>query len=273
MNRFKIIFGYILGIITSILLSLLAILIIFKFTVFKKEYVYSVLDKTNYYNEVYENALIEMKDYMTSSGLEEEILNDLFTIDEVKDDVNKYFDYYYKGKVYNKDLSLMKEKLSNNIDTYLKNNNIDVTNRNELNSFINDITDIYNKEIMLYNVPNKIINPFIKISNLINKLIVILSIIIIIFSLILIVFKTKYISSVIMSSGLIIFFIRFLILEKIDIKNIILITEYASKVIIKVLLNILELLLRCSIYMILIGLVICLIESIVNNKKRKKGVN
>ncbi len=270
MNRIKIILGYILGIITSILISSLVVILILKFTIFKKEYVKSVLVKNNYYSEVYENTLIEMKDYMTSSGLEEEVLDNLFSQESVKNDINKYIDELYKGNLYFPDIESMKEKLSQNIDTYLKNNNIDVTNRNELKLFINDITNIYNKEIRLYNIPNKLINPFNKVSNIIDKVILILSIITIVFSVILILFKTKYFGSVIMSSGLILLFIRFEIFEKIDIKNIILITEYFSKVLINILLDLVKLILYGSIILIVIGLILCFIESMEKKKKRSE---
>ena len=268
MNKIKIILGYILGIILTIFISSIVLLLILKFTIYKESYIKCVLVKTDYYNEVYESTLLEMKDYMTSSGLEEEILNDLFTKDDIKNDINNYFSYIYKGKIYNKDLNPLKEKLNNNINANLKKHNLDVTNRKELEAFEDDIIGIYNKEVTLYGRVNKLINKFYKIGLLINKLIIILGITSLIISIILILFKTKYLGSVFIGSSLILYFIRFLLFEKIDINNIYLFTEYISKVIVSVLLKIEDLLLKSSIYIIIFGLIICLIESI-NFKKNK----
>ena len=74
MNRVKLILSYLFGFITSVLLSILVILLLCKYSILNVDYIKNVLGKNNYYSEVYKGTLEEIEAYMISSGLEEEVL-------------------------------------------------------------------------------------------------------------------------------------------------------------------------------------------------------
>ena len=64
---------------------------------------------------------------------------------------NNYLESLYLGEKYDVDTSTLKTKLSENIDNYLVSNKLEVSDRNELNLFINDVCNIYKKEVTFYN--------------------------------------------------------------------------------------------------------------------------
>lgn len=273
MNRVKLILSYLFGFITSVLLSLLVILLLCKYSILNENYIKNVLGKNNYYSEVYEGTLEEMKTYMISSGLEEDILDEIITESEIEKEVNKYIDSIYDNTEYKVDSESVRNKLTTNIDKYLNDNNLDVENRKELNMFINDMIKIYEDEIKFYNI-GKFGKEYINIANIyIDNIIYIIFSVSLVLIIILILLKNKFISSSLLSSGLILLFIRFVIYEKIDIKNILIVSEYFSKSLKTVLYELGHNIFISSILLISIGLIIALIESIKFKGKKKKIKN
>ena len=272
MNRFKIILNYLLGFILCILITLLVTILILKYSIYNDKYLKRVLVNNDYYTKVYNESLEEMKDYMISSGLEEEVLNDIYSKETVKNDIDNYIDNYYKGKVIEINTEDIKSKLTKNINSYLKNQNVDVTNREELNLFIEDIGNIYSKEIKVYNYLDKVINIFNKVGSLLNKIIIIDTLLLII---VICLMKFK-ISSGIMASGITLLFIRFTTYDSLDASNVEIITSSFSEVFRSVFYSIGNMILIVSICLIVIGLIINIIESIDYKKekksKKKKGV-
>ncbi len=273
MNRAKFILSYIFGFIASTLISILVILLIGKFTILNIKYVESVLVKNNYYKEVYKGAYEEIENYMVSSGLEDVVLDKIFSEKDIKRDVNNYLEALYRGESYKVDTSFLNKKLSENIDNYLVSNNFDVEDRHELNLFISDVCNIYEKEVTFYG-SFKLLNKYINfgIDN-INGLIILVSELSIICILTILILGNNIISSSVMSSGLILLFIRVMIYEKVDIKNIMIISNYFSESLKYILNRIGYDLLASSILLIVIGLIISIIEFVGKRKfKLEKGV-
>ena len=260
MNRAKFILSYIFGFIASTLISILVILLIGKFTILNIKYVESVLVKNNYYKEVYKGAYEEIENYMVSSGLEDVVLDKIFSENDIKRDINNYLEALYRGESYKVDSSFLNKKLSENIDNYLVSNNFDVEDRHELDLFISDVCNIYEKEVTFYG-SFKLLNKYINfgIDN-INGLIILVSELSIICILTILILGNNIISSSIMSSGLILLFIRVMIYEKVDIKNIMIISNYFSESLKYILNRIGYTLLASSILLIVIGLIISIIE-------------
>ena len=273
MNRAKFILSYIFGFIASTLISILVILLIGKFTILNIKYVESVLVKNNYYKEVYKGAYEEIENYMVSSGLEDVVLDKIFSENDIKRDINNYLEALYRGESYKVDSSFLNKKLSENIDNYLVSNNFDVEDRHELDLFISDVCNIYEKEVTFYG-SFKLLNKYINfgIDN-INGLIILVSELSIICILTILILGNNIISSSVMSSGLILLFIRVMIYEKVDIKNIMIISNYFSESLKYILGRIGYDLLASSILLIVIGLIISIIEFVGKRKfKLEKGV-
>ena len=267
-NRIKIILGYLLGFVCSLIVSLLTILVILKFTIYNSSYVYNLVNKNDYYNKVSLDIREEMENYMVSSGFLESILDDIYTIDDVKKDINNYLDDLYLGQKTNVDKEKIESKLNDNIDKYLKESNLSVINEDDIKSFVSDISSIYEKEVTLYHTFDSFLSSFAKINKLINiGIIVSVVLVIVLFVVILKGLKTISIGSSFIAASLILIFIRFVIVEKVDIENILLITENFSDILQIILLNIRKLLLISGIILAVLGFAI--IVSTSYNKKMK----
>lgn len=267
-NRIKIILGYLLGFVCSLIVSLLTILVILKFTIYNSSYVYNLVNKNDYYNKVSLDIREEMENYMVSSGFLESILDDIYTIDDVKKDINNYLDNLYLGQKTNVDKEKIESKLNDNIDKYLKESNLSVINEDDIKSFVSDISSIYEKEVTLYHTFDSFLASFARINKLINiGIIVSVVLVIVLFVVILKGLKTVSIGSSLIAASLILIFIRFVIVEKVDIENILLITENFSDILQILLLNIRKLLLISGIILAVLGFVI--IVSTNYNKKMK----
>ena len=267
-NKLRIIFGYIFSFITMLTLIILILLLICRFTIYKKSYINDILDKNNYYTNVYNDIIEDMKDYMVSSGLPESILDNLFTERDVRKDVNLYIDNIYLGKKTTLDNSLIKERLSNNIETYLKNNNVEVTNDADLDSFIDEMTKIYNNQICLYKMLDSLVSTVSKYNNVLNKAIIIVGITFLILSLlIIIVLKVKYLGALLMSAGMILIFMRFLIYENIDVENIIIVSDNFSKVLKSIIIKLGNIILNYGVVLIIVGLIMSIVVYLFSKDK------
>lgn len=269
MNKFKIILGYLVGFVSTILLVILVLLLITKTSLLSKNYVVNTLKDNDYYERINKEIREEMEIHLLSTGFTNEILDNIYTKEEVIEDINLFIDNAYQGKKTTLDKSEMRFKIKINIDNYVKKTSLSVMNKNELEKFVNDIVDIYKKEICLYGYTDSVIPKIPKISRLVDTTIIRLIVSLCILVFILIKFtKARFISSITIATGLIILFIRLFIFEKIDSDNILIITEDFSKILRIVMNNLKSNLLLIPIGLITIGLLILIIEVMCKPQKK-----
>ena len=264
-KKIKIILGYPLGFICALLISILTLLIILKTSIFNKDYVFKVIRENDYYEKIVDDTKEEMENFMVSSGFPYSILDDIYTIDDVKEDIDYYINNMYNGEKTVIDKKIISEKLNNNINDYLKKNNVSVLNPEDITSFVDEIASIYDKEVTLYHTFDGMLNKVPKLERLVNKGIIIVgSVLVVIIILLMVVIKTISLGTCMFASSLILFFLRFVILEKIDIINILIVTEHFSDLIQIIMLDIRKLMLIASIILLIIGLMTILVSSIKN---------
>ena len=272
MNRAKIILGYLVNFILAVLLFLLVSTILIKNNVFNKENVEKVLVNNNYYEKVSNTILEDMQNYMVSSGLPESILNDIYSDVDVKNDVNTFINNIYLGKKTKVNNDKLTDKINSNINNYLTEHNMTITDQKSLKLFVQDLNKIYNNNIYLYNMVNGFINLFAKLNKVINIVIYILIVSIIILLIInIFILKNEYFGSIFMASGFILIFIKMLILDAIMFKNILIISPEFSEIIKIIYESIENDIIITSISLIIIGLLISFIMSITRNKELKKS--
>lgn len=254
LKKNNIILSYIIGFITIFLGVLLTILLIMKFTISNKHYLYHLVKSNNYYQTIYDEINDEMQSYLMSTGFTNEILDNLYTKDEVIDDLNLFIENTYSGKETILEKNNIKEKLDDSINTFLKKSNLSILNKNDLSLFEDEMVNIYKNEITLYKMANKFITKYQKL----NKYINISLIVTIIITSILFIYLRKiklYSSGVIaLGVGMIIFFIRMAIYDRIDMDNILVITENFSQLVRIVLNYISKLLLGFGILLCTLGI-------------------
>ena len=166
----KPIISNILLFIETTLLFLILSLSILKITMFNQNYVIKKLNKTNYYETTYNKIKDTMAYISEKSGFSSSIIEDTFTIDDVKNDVIKFVKSLYKGEPVELNIDNLKEKVNNNLEEYILEKDLNTTNE-EKKLYLNKITATYKNEIRLMkeyntfskslNKYNKLISPFI----------------------------------------------------------------------------------------------------------------
>lgn len=270
MNKVKLVGNYLLSLILSVLLLIIILMLILKSNVFNKENIKKVITNNNYYENIFNDIRSNMENYMVSSGLPEQVLNDIYNIDDVKNDINNYLDNLYNGEKTSVDTGKLEEKIDNNINEYLNNHDLKITSKDSLKLFKEDISKIYSEEITLYNLVNGFISPFYKLNSLFNKVLPIVIIIFIaLFIINILLFKSNLIGSIVSASGLMLFIIKIFILDKVDIQNVLIINKYFSEIMKKLYLNISNDMLRLGIILFIIGILFNIIMSNKQNKDLK----
>lgn len=138
----------ILLVIESILLFLITSTFILKITIFNEKYAVKNIDET-YYETVY-NDTIDIMSYITrKSNLKEILIQNIFTIEDIKEDTKSFVKSLYSKEKLEIDTSLIEININKNIEDYEeKNKKIDNKVKNE---FINKIVSTYKNEITLLN--------------------------------------------------------------------------------------------------------------------------
>ena len=260
MNKIKLILSYIFGLILSIGIFFLAILFIVKYTVSDKTFMFKLMDESNYYDKVYKSICDDINDYMTSSGLEEEILKGVVNKSAVKEDITNYVNYLYEGKIYSVDTTSIKETLKTNIDEYLKGLNLGINNTNELELFIDDIAGIYKEEVSFYNTLDKVSSYLYKVSSLIDKALVANIILVGVLTIIILLLRKINIGSCILSGGIILALVKLFVYERIDAENILIVSDYFSLIVRNMFKYISNYMIYISVILICVGLILCLFK-------------
>lgn len=146
----KKIITYIISFFLSLCILLLTSLLIFSNTILSKNYMISMLEQNNYYERTYEDIKDGFKNYIMQSGLEESILDDLCSKEEVKNDINMVIDCLYENRGFQIDTQTMKNKLDNRINKVLKQNNRipEAEEREAIQIFEDTIIDTYENGIV-----------------------------------------------------------------------------------------------------------------------------
>lgn len=169
MEYIKSIMKIIIIVISGIILlgSLLGEVFIYEFstTVLSKRYILEKFDENNYYDNLYSNIVNEMEGYIGPSGLDENIFDNIITKEKIEQDVNIVVSNIYESKNADIDTKIIRQKLDENINNYLKKENLKLEDTSSLDEFKDQIIDVYKTEVS-YNTYTK----YIKNINL-NKIV------------------------------------------------------------------------------------------------------
>ena len=208
MKRINVILKYILGLLLTISIFFDFILIFSKTTVLNKNYIFSSMDKINYYENTYNTIKDNLIWSNMSSGFDDDILDNIFTIDDVKKDINTTIDCLYNNKKITINVDDIKTNLTNNINDYITINKIKVLDKKAVEEHVDELVSVYNKEITYYSYFNSHISIISKINKYANiALIIALLVTIILILIIKFVIKENIISAVFISVGLFMIFL------------------------------------------------------------------
>lgn len=268
------IFKYIISIILAFLLMLSILLTvalqIVSTTILNKDYILGKLDEANYYNNVYEQIKDSLAGYIGPSGLDEEVLENIYTREQVKEDINLIINNIYENKNDKINTEDIKEKLQNNIEASVGSGLLTKENRNSIEDFIDKIADEYVQNIShdpYFEKVGMIIN---KVKDMIGKVEGIIIFVPIILAVVILLLNIKQISSAIrfiaisiLTSGVIGIVIKVFLETKINISNILIINDSFSEVIKNVINSILNNINTMSIIGIIGSIVIIVLTNII----------
>lgn len=268
----KIIFSAILTI--SILLYILINLL--SSTILKESYILSKLDQANFYQKVYEEVNSNFEKYIYQSGFDENVLNNVITEEKVKEDFKIIIDNIYNGTNQDINTETIKTNLTNNINSQLG-ANISKTQQNSIDSFVDTILNEYTQTILHTQYENKINKAYTQINkyiNLANKALLIIMAVLIILLILLNLKRlyrgVSYIGISMLSSGILLCIADIFIKMKVDIKNIVILNDTISKIIINVITELLANILKNGIILLVSGIVLIIIANLRRAYKKYK---
>ncbi len=273
LNKWKKIVYYLCEFLLAISLFIIILLFILKITILSPNYIINKMQENNYYEQVYKSLEKEMPNYIIQSGLPKEVLEDIYTKEEIKKELDKYIKALYQGKAEKINTKNIEEKLSKNIDNYFNENNIRITEKESIDKFILQIADIYKTEIIQSDSILKMQDFIPKIVLFINIVIgITIFIIITLLFMIKLVLKNKIKSISFLTVAFLLLISYFFIKESIDIKNLIILTDYFSTLVKGILNQILNNIRNSAIILIIISIIKIIIDTLIKKKKEIKRI-
>lgn len=216
----------ILVILLFISIFIFGILNILANTIFNQEYTLKKLEETNYYANIYTQIKSDFRNYIYQSGLDESVIEDIVTPEEVKEDTRKIIVGIYNGLHEEVDTVKIHDRLNNNINKSLEGKKIDSKTQEAINTFVNQIANQYQDTITKTEYENQIYKNFSKMQKLINQGKKISIILAVVFgALIIITYYKKifknlaFLGMAFFSDGIAYIFLDMYISKKIDIEN------------------------------------------------------
>lgn len=144
MKLIKQILSFIFIIILSISMLCSFLVFIFLNTILNKDYILNKMEECNYYEQTYLDMNEILEQYIGPSGLDEEVLKDIYTENKIKDDINTTVNTIFTGEEKAIETEVIREKLNKNI---YKNYNIKDNEKEAITDFENTIINEYTKQI------------------------------------------------------------------------------------------------------------------------------
>ncbi len=240
-------------------------------TIFSQEYTLEMLDKSNYYANIYSQIKSDFRNYIYQSGLDESVIDDIITSDEVKADTQKIISGLYNGLHEEINTDKIAERLNSNIDTSLNGRKIDSKTREQIDIFVDQITTQYKETMTKTEYENQIYKYYSKAEKMIDigkKTSIILAAI---FGIIIIVtyfrklFKNvAYIGTAVFATGLAYYIMENYITQKVQIENLTILNDAITLLLREYVLSIMEKIATYSYIYLAIGLVLILVGSLVH---------
>ena len=129
------------------------------------------MEKTNYYEKLYNETMENMQYITRKSGFVSNILDDTFNIEDIKRDINKYIENIFNDKTIEVNVETLKENIETNLEKNIKDNNLEIDS-NIKKEYVNKIVTTYKNEIRLMKEYNNISKDLNNKQNFIKTLLV-----------------------------------------------------------------------------------------------------
>ena len=269
-TKYILIFILIISIILTIAIN------VFASTILNKEYVLGKLEESNYYEYVYNQVEDNFEKYIQQSGLNEEVIKDIVTRDEIKNSIVQIVNNIYEGQLEELDTNIVKERLEKNINDSLQGQNITNSTKEAIEEFENRIIKEYSNTI-IHTQYEKDINAVIKkVKKYIptaQKALIISDIILVVLVLLLNIKKIfrgiGQIGIALLTSGAVYLIATIILNSRIKINNIYFWDEGFSNSLKNIINSIVSMVNNYSIILLIIGMILIIISNFVLFKNTK----
>lgn len=270
--------SYVLSFVLVLMLLSLCLLAIVKSTILDEKYMISKLEDANYYERMNGEIIEQFKNYTIQSGLSDEVLENLFTEDKLKQDINNVIDSIYTGKELEISTSEIRENLKENILAEVEKEGKTVDFEDEaMEEYLKAIESAYESQVSYStSTINSIGSTFEKVISLAKTAQIIVIVVTIVIAVLIIILNIKqifglnYLAISSMASGLFILIAKFLLGQSTDLKNIMLINQATSHVIQLVIEDLLAKVTIAGVVLLIIGFTFSIIYNLLNKKYFEK---
>ena len=277
MKKIKIIISYLITILLSISLSTLIFIIVLNSNILNKTYITNTINDSKYYETLKKSIDDSLSELTPQSGFNDEILDNIYTINDLKKETKLIINSIYNNKKYNPNKEYIKRRLEDNINKFIENNNINITNKakKQIEKFENTIIEAYYNQISYSNsIINNIRTKVNKLNNIIQPVTYVLISLIIVLLIILFIINhieiIEYIYMTLIISSTLLLIPKVFEYNELNLSKKTVLNNHINIIVREVLNNIYDKLQIYSIIFIIIGILLLITNIIILSKKQKK---
>lgn len=279
MKKLKVIARFLMAFILTISIVGFVLTYILSNTILSEKYILSSLKKADYYNKIYESVETNFEKYIQQSGLDEEVIKNIVTKEQVEQDTKRIVVSIFDGLHEEISTKEIEQNLKNNIAKYVNIDSLGAEEKKAIDDFTAQICKEYKETIANSDYEVQINSGYKKVMNLANKFKKLVSITIGICTIILCLLSLKRPYKIItniaisfIASGLILTIINIYINTKVKVQYIAVLNDVISAVVRNIAQDILGGFLKYGVLLTIAGLILSIIANFVHNTTKYKSL-
>lgn len=269
--------SYILTFLLIIALIALVLITCVKEKALTSDNVLKMFDNTNFYENTYKTLNDNFSNYMEQSGLDESVVKDIITVEDVKTETKNCIESIYNNTKYSINKDNIEKRLNENINAYLEKNNrkLNSNEKNAIATLVSKISSLYASEVFPIDLVSKVNINLEKINSVVDLANLTLYIVIAIILVLLIIVNIKNITKVLnylgvtlFSSSIVLFAPKIFVDYNMHINDINIYNKNISDIIINFINEILNYFTKTSIIFIIIAVLLIFISNLFSKAKK-----
>ena len=279
MKEFKVIARFIMAFILAVSLICFILIYTLSNTILNEKYILDSLEKVDYYNKTYESIESNFEKYIQQSGLDEEVIKNLVSKEQVEEDTKRIIISIFDELHEDVSTQKLEETLKNNINKSINNRSLSTEEKKAIDEFTQQICSEYKTTIVNSNYESQINTTYKKVMNLINKLKKILIITIGVCIIVLIILNLRRPYKILtntaisfIASGFVLTIINIYVNSKIKVQYISILNDTMSSIARAIAQDVLGNILKYGIVLIIAGLIASIVINFVHNIIKYKSL-
>ena len=168
MKETKTILKFIMDFILALSVTVFLLIHILSKTILSESYILNTFNNKGYYDNVYELVESNFENYIQQSGLNEDVLKNIVTIEMIEKDTKTIISNIYDGFTDEVSTEQLEKQLENNIKKSLKNRSLSAEETKAIKEYISKISKEYRDTISNFQIENQIYSHFKSIKKYTN---------------------------------------------------------------------------------------------------------